>query len=162
MRLRTLHILLGMLLVAVAVSGCGQENPHLLRQSDADRLSNKVDEVAQLVSSGDCAEARDAVDEAKQMVTELPRSTSQRLRQNLTDWLDHLDDRVPRDCTTKQQETPTPTPSATETPTETPTESPTKTPTETPTPTPTATETATPTATPTQQGGGTGVPGDDG
>jgi monoamine oxidase len=153
MRLRTHHFLLGILLCAVALAGCGQENPRLLRQSDADQLSNKVDEVSQLVSSGDCAEARDAVDEAKQMVTELPRSTSQRLRQNLSDWLDHLDERVPRDCETKQEQTPTPTPSATETPTATPTRTPTETPTQTPTPTETPT---------TQPGGGTGVPGDDG
>jgi cell division septation protein DedD len=162
MRLRTHHFLLGILLCALALTGCGQENPRLLRQSDADRLSNKVDEVSQLVSGGDCAEARDAVDEAKQMVTELPRSTSQRLRQNLTDWLDHLDERVPKDCETKQDEaTPTATPSATETPTATP--SATETPTETPSPTETPTATPSPTETPTvEPGGGTGVPGDDG
>src|SRR5262245_9287890 len=70
MRLRTPHFLLGTLLCALALAGCGQENPHLLRQSDADRLSNKIDEVAQLVSDGECTEARDAVDEAKQQVTE--------------------------------------------------------------------------------------------
>jgi hypothetical protein len=162
MRLRTHHLSLGMLLVAVALAGCGQENPRLLGQSDADRLSSKVDEVAQLVSDGECAEARDAVDEARQQVTELPRSTSQRLRQNLTDWLDHLDERVPRDCETKQEEpTATATPSATATATET--ASPTETPTETPSPTETPTATPTPTETPTTQpGGGTGVPGDDG
>src|SRR5215208_5033004 len=106
MRIRTLHFLLGSLLVALVLAGCGSENPRLLRQADADRLSAKVDEVAQLASDGDCAEARDAVDEARQEVTELPRSTSQRLRQNLTDWLEHLDDRVRSDCTT-QEETPT-------------------------------------------------------
>ena len=161
MPLRSHHLLLGILLCALALAGCGQENPRLLRQSDADRLSNKVDEVSQLVSDGECTKARDSVDEAKQMVTELPRSTSQRLRQNLTDWLDHLDQRVPRDCETKQQATPTPTPSATETPTQTP--SPTKTPTETPSPTETPTQTPTPTETPTTQpGGGVGVPGGDG
>jgi hypothetical protein len=121
MRLRTHHLPLGILLCALAVAGCGRENPRMLGQSDADRLSSKVDEVSQLVSDGDCAEARDAVDEAKQLVTELPRSTSQRLRQNLTDWLDHLDERVPRDCETKQEATPTATPTATATATETPT-----------------------------------------
>jgi hypothetical protein len=161
MRLRTHHLLLGILLCALALAGCGQENPRLLRQPDADRLSNKVDEVAQLVSAGDCAEARDAVDEAKQMVTELPRSTSQRLRQNLTDWLEHLDERVPRDCETEQQATPTATPTATAT--ASPTATPTATPTETPSPTETPTATPSPTETPTvEPGGGTGVPGDDG
>jgi hypothetical protein len=161
MRLRTHHLLLWILLCALALAGCGQENPRLLGQSDADRLSSKVDEVAQLVSDGECAEARDAVDEAKQQVTELPRSTSQRLRQNLTDWLDHLDERVPQDCETKEEATPTATPTATETPTASP--SPTETPTETPSPTETPTATPTPTETPTvEPGGGTGVPEDDG
>jgi len=159
MRLRH-HLLLGILLCVLAVAGCGQENPRLLRQSDADKLSNKVDEVAQLVSDGECSEARDAVDEARQQVSELPRSTSQRLRENLTNWLDHLDERVPRDCETKQEATPTATPTTTETPSATPTA--TETPTATPTPTETPTPTATPTETPTvEPGGGTGVPGDD-
>jgi hypothetical protein len=161
MRIRTLQILLGMVLAAVLMTGCGQENPRLLRQTDADRLSSKVDEVSQLVSDGDCSEARDAVDEAKQQVTELPRSTSPRLRQNLTDWLDHLDERIPRDCENKAEETPTATttPEATETATPTETPSPTETPTETQTPTETPTPTPTETVEP---GGGTGVPGDDG
>src|SRR5215208_587488 len=145
MRIRTLHFLLGSLLVALVLAGCGSENPRLLRQADADRLSAKVDEVAQLASDGDCAEARDAVDEARQLVTELPRSTSQRLRQNLMDWLEHLEERVPRDCKAKKEQTPTATPSATETPTGTPTETPS--PTETPTETPSPTETPTPTPT---------------
>ena len=161
MRLRTLHLLLGMLLCALALAGCGQENPHLLRQSDADRLSSKVDEVDQLVSDGECTEARDAVDEAKLQVTELPRSTSQRLRQNLTEWLDHLDERVPQDCETKEEATPTAT--ATETATPSDTATPTATPTETATPTATPTDTPTPTPTTTvEPGGGTGVPEDDG
>jgi len=161
MRRRHLYILLGLLAAALLLSGCGQENPHLLRQSDADRLSNTTDQVDQLVSDHDCAGARKAVADAQTQVTELPRSTAQSLRQNLSDWFAHLGDRVRSDCT-EAKETPTATPSATETATETPTASPTKTPTETPTPTETATPTETPSATPTQQGGGTGVPGDDG
>jgi outer membrane biosynthesis protein TonB len=160
MRLRLLHLLLGTLLAAALLAGCGKENPHLLRQSDADALTNKVDQVDQLVRGGNCAQAADAVDEAKQMVAELPRSTAQSLRQNLSDWLDHLGQRVPKDCKAKEEQTPTPTPSATETPTETP--SPTETPTETPSPTETPTPTATPTPTTTAQpGGGTGVPGNE-
>jgi hypothetical protein len=164
MRPRHLHLLLGLLLLVLLLGGCGKENPHLLRQSDADRLASTTDEVSQLVSDHDCAGARKAVADAQNEVTELPRSTSQSLRQNLSDWFAHLADRVRTDCK-EAEETPTATPSATETPTETPTESPTKTPTETPTPTETATPTETPTATETpttQPGGGTGVPGDNG
>jgi hypothetical protein len=162
MRPRHLHLLLGLLVVALLLGGCGRENPHLLRQSDADRLSNTTDEVSQLVSDHDCAGARKAVADAETQVTELPRITAQRLRQNLSDWYDHLDQQVRNDCT-EAEETPTATPSATETATQTPTASPTKTPTETATPTATPTETATPTSTPTvEPEGGTGVPGDDG
>jgi hypothetical protein len=158
MPLRHLHPLLGLVLVALLLGGCGNQNPHLLRQPDADRLSNTTDQVAQLVSDHDCAGANKAVQDAQNQVTELPRSTSQRLRQNLSDWYDHLAARVRSDCT-EATPTPTPTPSATETATETPTETPTKTATPTATPTQTATPTETPTVEP---GGGAGVPGGNG
>jgi hypothetical protein len=160
MRLRHLHPLLGLVLAALLLGGCGSQNPHLLRQSDADNLTKTTDEVAQLVSDHDCAGARKAVQDAQNQVTELPRTTSQRLRQNLSDWYDHLAQRVSSDCTEAQPTaTATATPSATETATETPTETPTKTATPTATPTQTATPTATPTVEP---GGGTGVPGGNG
>jgi len=160
MCLRHLHPLIGLVLAALVLAGCGNQNPHLLSQADADRLSKTTDEVSQLVSDHDCAGARKAVQDAQNQVTELPRSTSQRLRQNLSDWYDHLVQRVGADCTEAEQ-TPTATPSATETATETP--RPTETPTKTATPTATPTETATPTNTPTvEPGGGTGVPGGDG
>jgi hypothetical protein len=164
MRRRFIHPLLGLLAAVALLAGCGRENPHLLRQTDADRLSGTVDDVAQLVADHDCAGAREAVAQARLQVAELPRSTSQRLRRNLDDRLDHLDDRVRRDCT-EAEASPTPTATSTEaptsTPTETPTPSPTATPTETPTATPTPTQTPTPTAT-MQPGGGTGVPDSNG
>jgi len=153
MRVRFSYRLLGPLLCALALAGCGQENPHLIPQERADALAAKVDEVAQLVASNDCAGARKAVAQAERQVAELPASTSQRLRRNLRAWLNHLDERVRADCK-KAKETPTPTPAATETPTATPTptatftETPTATPTKTGTATPTKTRTATPTKTP--------------
>jgi len=160
LRLRPVHPLLGLVAAALLLGGCGNKNPHLLRQSDADRLSSTTDEVSQLVSDHDCAGARKAVEDAQNQVTELPRSTSQRLRRNLSGWYDHLADRVRTDCT-EAKASPTATPSATETPTETP--SATETPTATPSATGTPTQTATPTETPTvEPGGGTGVPGDNG
>ena len=174
MRACSSYRLLGLLLCALALAGCGQENPHLIPQERADELAAKVDEVAQLVASNDCAGARKAVAQAERQVAELPASTSRRLRRNLRAWLNHLDERVRADCK-KANETPTPTPTATATPTpaatfsETPAATPTKTGTATPTATRTATpskppaatftEPPTPTATPTvKPGGGTGVP----
>src|SRR5262245_48511539 len=55
--------------LALATAGCGQSNPRLLPQSQADRLSGTVDEVAQLVADGDCAQAHDAVTRAQQQVS---------------------------------------------------------------------------------------------
>ena len=81
--------------------------------------------------------------DAELQLAELPRATSRNLKQNLSDWLDHLNSQIGDECQAEPAQTPSPTPSATETPTPTPT----PTATETPTPTPTATPTPTPTPT---------------
>jgi outer membrane biosynthesis protein TonB len=144
-------------LAALALAGCGRENPALIPQDRAERLSNTVDEIGQLVADGDCAAARDAVDRAQEAVSELPRRVDDRLETNLRQWLDHIDERIPEDCSEQPEETPTPTPSPEET--ETPTPTPTPEETETPTPTPTPAPTETPA--PVEPDGGTGVPGGD-
>ena len=153
MRARSRHCLLGPLLCALALAGCAHENPQLIAQDRAEKLTATVDEVAQLVADHDCAGARKAVAHAERQVAELPASTSQRLRRNLRAWLNHLDERVRADCA-KAKQRPTPTPTTTEPPTTTPTptttvsEPPAATATSTPAATPTRTRTATPTKTP--------------
>jgi outer membrane murein-binding lipoprotein Lpp len=156
-------LLLGAALAAaLLVAACGSSNPKLIPQDRADRLNQAVDEVASRTDASDCNGARDALRDARNQVSELPREVDQKLKRNLNQWLDHIGERIPQDC--KAKSTPTTTPSATETstPTETPTETPTKTPTETPTASPTETPSATPTDTPTVQPPDTGgvVPGD--
>jgi hypothetical protein len=143
------------LVAAALLAGCGQTNPKLIPQSDADQLTAAVDQIQEACTAGDAEKVHSLVSDAGHRVSELPRRTDRRLRRNIGDWLQQIDSHADRDC--KPEETPTPTP--TETPTPTPTETPTPTPTETatPTPTPTPTETATATPTPTPDNGG-GVP----
>jgi hypothetical protein len=143
---------LGLLLAAVPLAGCGQDNPKLIPQSRATALASTVDQIRAACDNGDTAKAKSAVTAANQQVSELPRKVDAKLRKNLQDWLSHIDSRISQDCKAKQTPTPTPTP----TPSATQTPSPTPTPTETPTPTPTKTATPTPTSTPTVQPPGNG------
>jgi hypothetical protein len=147
--------LLALAAAAVLAAGCGQSNPKMIPQANADQLTAAVDQITQACSGSDARAVHDKVSEAEQLVSELPRRTDGALKQNIRDWLNQIDSRADRDC--KAEKTPTPTPSETPTPTPTPTETPTPTPTETPTPTPTPTATATPppdaTATPDTSGG---------
>jgi outer membrane biosynthesis protein TonB len=130
---------LGLLLAALA-AGCGQEEQALIPESRASELTAAVDEIQQACADQDPDAARAAVTAANQQVSELPRRVDAELKRNIRDWLNHIDDRVDRDCEPQEEEetpTPTPTPSPTETPTPEPTETPTPEPTETPTPEPT-------------------------
>jgi hypothetical protein len=134
----------GLAFAALLLSGCGSDNPKLIDQRRAEALTASVDEIGSRTAAEDCDGAQSAVREAKNQVTELPSRVDARLKSNLAEWLDHLEEEVPKDCKPAPEATPT------ETPTPTPTveeETPTPTPTveeETPTPTPTATPTATP------------------
>ncbi len=148
MRFRSL--LSGAVLAALLAAGCGRENPQLIPSQDADELIAVVDAAGQATAAGDCAQAHDAVADARRRVSELPRTVNRRLERNLQDWLRYLDRRIRVDCVPAgATATPTPTETATETPTPTKTPKPTPTPTETPTPTATETPTATATPTPT-------------
>jgi hypothetical protein len=143
--------LLALAATVALAAGCGQSNPKLIPQSNADQLTASVDEISAACSNGNAQKVHDKVTQAQHLVSELPRRTDSGLRDNLSQWLRHIDSRADRDC--KPQATPTPTPSKTPTPTPTPT----PTQTATPTPTPTATATPTPTATTTPDSSG-GVP----
>jgi outer membrane biosynthesis protein TonB len=130
---------LGLLLAALA-AGCGQEEQNLLPESRASALTTTVDEIEQACADQDPDAAHAAVTAANQQVSELPRRVDAELKRNLRDWLNHIDERVDRDCEPVEEEetpTPTPTPSPTETPTPEPTATATPEPTATPTPAPT-------------------------
>jgi hypothetical protein len=149
---------LGLLLVASPVAGCGSEDPELIPQTRASALTSTIDEIAAACDDKDTAKAKAAVRAANRQVSELPRRVDAELKRNVRAWLNHIDDRIDRDCRPEEkeeEETPTATATPEETATPTPTETPTATPTETatPTPTPTPTPTATPTVEPPGDGG---------
>jgi hypothetical protein len=132
--------LLAAALGALALAGCGSDNPALIPQRNADQLTALVSEAGDAAAAGECDRARQAVGEARLELSGLPRKTDKRLKANLKQWLDHLDRRIADDCKAPKPEktaTPEPTPSATETPTPTP--SPDETPEPTATPAPTVT-----------------------
>jgi outer membrane biosynthesis protein TonB len=156
-------LVLGLLAAAFA-GGCGREEQNLIPQARAAELTAAVDQIERACESEDADRAHAAVTAANQQVSELPRRVDAELKRNVRDWLNHIDERIDRDC--KAEETPTPTPEATETPTETPTPTPTETPEATPTPTATPEPTTEPPAAPpVEPPGEGGVPapeGDDG
>ena len=133
-----------LLVVVLALAGCGKTNPHLLPHSNADALTATADRIQQACDAHDRSTARDEIRNAEREIKELPDGVSAGLRTNLQQWVDHIQGRLSEDCRAKA--TPTPTPSQTPTPTETAT--PTATATATPTATATATATATPATTP--------------
>jgi hypothetical protein len=139
------------LIAALALSGCGQQNPKLIPQLNANALSATADKIASACTAGNRAQAEAAVVAARQQIEALPRKVDSRLRRRLASWARHIEARIPQDCKKEATPTPTPTNTQTNTPTPTPTETQTPTPTSTPTPTPTPTPTATatPTSTPT-------------
>jgi hypothetical protein len=155
-------LLLGLALAAaLLLTACGSSNPKLIPQDRADSLNSALDDVASRTSDEDCDGAEEALREARNQVSELPAEVDKALKRNITKWLNHIADEIPKDC--KPESTPTPTATETETPTETATPSPTKTPSPSPTDTPTATPSASPTSTPTVEPPDTGgvLPGDD-
>ncbi len=151
----TRSLLLGLALAAaLLLTACGSSNPKLIPQDRADSLNQALDDVASRTGDEDCDGADQALQEARNQVNELPAEVDKALKRNITKWLNHIADEIPKDC--KPESTPTPSPSATESPTETATPSPTKTPTPSPTDTPTATPSASPTSTPTVEPPDTG------
>jgi outer membrane biosynthesis protein TonB len=141
------------LAAAAFFAGCGQDNPKLIPPDDAQQLTAAVDDIAQACADGDVSTVHARVLDANHQVSSLPRSVDDRLARNITDWLNHIDDRADRDCKAEATATATPTPTPTPTETPTPTATPTPTPTETPTPPPTETPTPTPTVQPENPGG---------
>jgi hypothetical protein len=145
---------LGLLLAAVPAAGCGSEDPELIPQTRASALTSTIDEIQAACDDQKPAEAKAAVQAANQQVSELPRRVDTDLKRNIRDWLNHIDERIDRDCEPEEEEeTPSPTPSPTETATPSPTETATPEPTETATPEPTETPPAEPTVEPPGDGG---------
>ena len=137
-----------LVILAALLAGCGQSNPKLIPQSNADALTATADKIQAACDAQDRTVARREIRNAQREIDALPSSVDSDLRKNLQDWVDQIQGRITADC--KAEETPTPSPEATETatPTETATATETATPTETPTAAPTDTATPAPTDTP--------------
>ena len=145
-------------LLAAGLAGCGDSGNDLIPPRTAARMIEQVDRVEAAMSGEKpaCTEAREAAQAGRRRATGLSSKVDEDLKRNLTQWVDHLEDEVRKECRRREEpkETATPTPTATEEPEETPTPEPTPTETATPEPTPTATATPEPTPDP----GGTGAP----
>jgi len=159
---RRRSLVLGLLLAAGTLTGCGSDNPKLIPSSRASALSSTVDEIKAACDDGNTVKTKAAITAANQQVSELPRRVDAKLRKNLQDWLAHIDDRVDQDCKQDEKPSPTATVTATETATASPTETATASPTETATASPTETATATPSVTVEPPGnGGVSAPDDE-
>jgi hypothetical protein len=149
-----------LILVVAALAGCGQSNPDLIPQSNAQALVKTVESIQSACTDADRSEARAQIRLARRQLDQLPRAVSVRLKRNLEDWIDRIESRITEDCQAEETATPEPTESATQAPTETPAATETATETATPTATETATATATevPTEAPTEPPAETATP----
>lgn len=131
--------------------GCGDAGEGLLNQRQAETLLSAVDDVERALGADDCDAAEDAASSGRAAALELPNRVDDRLKRNLSDWFEHLETRVRRECEDEPEQEPTqePTPE----PTEEPTPEPTQEPTPTPEPTPPPTTDPTPTPPPDGTGG---------
>ena len=107
--------LLLLALVVAALAGCGKSNPELIPASNAEALTQTADRIQQACTDEDRSEARDQVELAQREIDGLPRDVDPDLKQNLRDWIDHIESRIGADC--KSEATPTPTAADTATPT---------------------------------------------
>jgi outer membrane murein-binding lipoprotein Lpp len=151
-----MRVFLATVLVAALVfAGCGGGSKKTIPQSKAQSFLTQLDTISNQVDNKACTGARAKVQSLKAQVSQLPSSVDRKVKQNLLDGLDRLNQLVAQDCT----KPPTPTPTVTQTvPTVTQTV-PTQTQT-VPTPTQTVPTTTTPPPTnTTPSGGGVTVPG---
>jgi hypothetical protein len=136
-----------LVLAAAFLAGCGQSNPELIPQSDADAMIQTADKLRTACDDEDRTAVRRELRSLDQQIDQLPSRVDSALRDNLKAWADRIRDRYSRDCRAEETPTPSPTEAATEAPTETASPAPTDTPTEEPTQAPTETPTAAPTDT---------------
>ena len=87
---------IGLLTLALALlaAGCGSSNPKLLAQTDADKLNAAVDQIQQACDSGNAGAVSQRTQAARDLIDGLPRRVDKQLKQNMNDWLDHIDKRA--------------------------------------------------------------------
>ena len=131
------------------LAGCGgseTDDRKFLAQSRAESLERTLERVETDIADDRCNAAQRGAARLRSQVADLPESYDGALVTNLTQWVDHLDQRIPEDCGKQEEEDRFPEDEETPSPTPTPDE--TATPEATETPQATATPQATPTVTP--------------
>src|SRR5205085_5706045 len=71
-----------LLVVVLALAGCGKTNPHLLPQANADALTASADRIRQACDADDRSTARDEIRNAEKEIAELPAEVSAGLKAN--------------------------------------------------------------------------------
>jgi hypothetical protein len=169
-RFRTLIAAAVLGFACAALVACGDRSK-LIPSGDAGRLLGDLDNVQNVVSSGDCERVNRALQQLQNDLVQLPSTVDVRLRNRLSEGVAALVRQAPEACEQAQTDTTTTDTTTTETTdTETETETTDTTPTET-TPTETTPTETTPTETtptettptettppPTEGTGGAGVP----
>ena len=93
-------------LAVVFLAGCGQSNPELIPQANADTLQQTADNIQAACEADDRSEARAQIRLALREIDALPRTVDSELKQNLEAWIEQIRERIPRDC--RAEATPTP------------------------------------------------------
>jgi hypothetical protein len=139
----------------IALPGCGgSSNSKQIPAGQADRLITAIQAADQYSAAGRCERAHTKVRDSRFLLTQLPNSVDNSLRQNIADGLARLDSLITSECQrpqTKTQTTPTETTTTptTQTQTDTTTTDTNTTPTDTTLTTTTPTTTTPTTTTPT-------------
>ncbi len=77
-------------LLAVVLAGCGQSNPELIPQSNADALTATADKIQAACDAADRTVARNEVRNAEREIDALPSTVDSQLRANLQAWIDRI------------------------------------------------------------------------
>src|SRR3954468_18806743 len=90
-------LVLGWLAVAF-LAGCGQSNPELIPQANAETLQSTADRVQAACEKADRSAARAQIRLAQREIDALPRTVDPDLKKNLEAWIEQINDRIARDC----------------------------------------------------------------
>src|ERR1700754_4576077 len=96
-------------LAAAVLAGCGQSNPELIPQANADTLQSTADKIQAACDAKDRSTARSGVPNAQREIDALPRTVDEGLKKNLQEWVEQIQSRISRDCRDEEEASPTPT-----------------------------------------------------
>src|SRR3954469_8037280 len=94
-------------LAAALLAGCGQSNPELIPQANADTLQSTADKIQAACDDNDRSTARSEISNARREIDALPRTVDEGLKKNLEDWVEQIESRITRDCREEVEATPT-------------------------------------------------------